>query len=160
MNNGWSVDIVEDILTAENLAYQVDTISDAKTGEELPVVRLGFDDAMIAIVCRPDGLIVDAIFKESLPDLAAPICLAIVNEWNLTQIMPVLSFEQNPSGDLSFRIHRRCSIVDPSRNQAGAYIMSSMEGIQRCHEWVRTQIGEAAQSPLLHDGAPHQAEEK
>ncbi len=78
---------------------------------------------------------------ENPPSTDAPTILAVVNEWNLTQIMPALHFVETTPGTLALIVHRELLTEGGvSRNQLGAFITSSIHNTLACFNWLEEQF--------------------
>ncbi|WJZ02787.1 YbjN domain-containing protein [Corynebacterium freiburgense] len=127
-----TLDRVAEIFQAENLEY---------VPEENGLLRSGFPNAAIGLVIENDYLLFDAAWRGEPTADTAPHMLAAVNEWNLTQIMPSLSFSEITEGTLSLRAHRGLYIGHgATKNQIGAFVMSAIEHTLSCFQWLETQF--------------------
>ncbi|MDO4686363.1 MAG: YbjN domain-containing protein [Corynebacterium sp.] len=127
-----TLDRVAEIFQAENLEY---------VPEEHGLLRTGFPNAAVGVVMEGDYLLFDASWRGTPAADSAPHVLAAVNEWNLTQIMPSLSFSEIQQGTLNLRAHRAMYIGHgATRNQIGAFIMSTIENTLACFNWLEKQF--------------------
>lgn len=127
-----TLDRVAEIFQAENLEY---------IPEEEGLLRTGFPNAAVSLVIEGDYLLFDAAWRGTPPSGDAPIILGAVNEWNLTQMMPSLSFSEITEGSLNLRAHRGLYIGHgATRNQIGAFVMSAIENTRSCFHWLETQF--------------------
>ena len=107
------------------------------------VVRTGFINAAIALSFDRGHLICDSMWRGEVPKSEAPRVLGAVNEWNQTQYMPTLRFFENSAGEghLTISAHRQLNVEHGlSRNQIGAFVMSSLDGVLRAYEWIEGQF--------------------
>ncbi|KQB85503.1 YbjN domain-containing protein [Corynebacterium oculi] len=128
---------VVDILEAENLDYRLQQ-------DPTPMVRTGFINAAVSFAIEGDYLLCDSMWRGQVDAQRAATALAAVNEWNLTQLTPTLRFFESTPGTLAFSACRRLHIAQGlSRNQAGAFVMSTLDSIVACFQWLEAQFPEA-----------------
>lgn len=127
---------IVDILEAENLAYRLQ--------EEPAMVRTGFRNAAISFALEGEYLVCDSMWRGQVDSQRAATALAAANEWNLTQLAPTLRFFEGSPGALTFSACRRLHVAQGlSRNQAGAFVMSTLDAIVACFQWLEAQFPEA-----------------
>ena len=134
---------VAELLDAEGLQHRLESAPAAAGEEPSAVVRTGFINAAIALSIDNDHLICDSMWRGEVPKSEAPRVLGAVNEWNQTQYMPALRFFENSAGEghLTISAHRQINVEHGlSRNQIGAFVMSSLDGVLRAYEWVEGQF--------------------
>ncbi|WPF65160.1 MULTISPECIES: YbjN domain-containing protein [unclassified Corynebacterium] len=128
---------VVDILEAENLDYRLQQ-------DPAPMVRTGFTNAAVSFAIEGDYLLCDSMWRGQVDAQRAATALAAVNEWNLTQLAPTLRFFESAPGTLAFSACRRLHIAHGlSRNQTGAFVMSTLDSIVACFQWLEAQFPEA-----------------
>ncbi|MEZ2189085.1 YbjN domain-containing protein [Corynebacterium sp. CCM 9204] len=128
------LDRVAEILDGEGLKW-------LREEESPDVLRTGFPNAAFGFFIRDDKILADAMWRATPPRERAPELLAAVNEWNLTQITPILHFSETPDGALSIYAHRRLLAGHgATRNQIGAFTMSTLELTVNCFNWLGTQF--------------------
>lgn len=136
---------VAEMLQSEGLQYRLESAPIEPGQEPSTIVRTGFANAAIAFIVDGDNLVVDSMWRGEITKTEAPRILSIINEWNQTQYMPTLRFFENSQGEghLTISAYRQINIVEGlSRNQTGAFIMSSLDGVLRAFEWVGKQLPE------------------
>ena len=129
-----NLDRVTEILDSQDLKWLWD--------EDSPdILRTGFPNSAFAFFIREDKILADAVWRATPPRERAPEILAAVNEWNLTQITPILHFSESPDGTLSLHAHRRLLAGEgATRNQVGAFTMSTLELTVNCFNWLGSQF--------------------
>lgn len=136
---------VAELLDAEGLQYRLESAPVGSGDQSATVVRTGFINAAIALSLDHDHLICDSMWRGELPKEQAPKVLGVVNEWNQTQYMPTLRFFESSVGEghLTISAHRQINVEHGmSRNQIGAFVMSSLDGVLRAYEWIEGQFPE------------------
>lgn len=143
-----------DILEAENLDYRLQQ-------DPAPMVRTGFINAAVSFALEGDYLLCDSMWRGQVEAHRAATALAAVNEWNLTQLAPTLRFFESTPGTLAFSAYRRLHTAHGlSRNQAGAFVMSTLDAIAACFQWLEAQFPEAITWENIHDQhADHHSDE-
>jgi hypothetical protein len=134
---------VAELLDAEGLQHRLESAPVGPGDEPATIVRTGFINAAIALSIDNDHLICDSMWRGEVPTTEAPRVLGAVNEWNQTQYMPTLRFFENSSGEghLTISALRQINVEHGlSRNQIGAFVMSSLDGVLRAFEWVEGQF--------------------
>ncbi|WP_156228229.1 YbjN domain-containing protein [Corynebacterium comes] len=134
---------VAELLDAEGLQYRLESAPTSSSEQPDTIVRTGFINAAIALSFDRDHLICDSMWRGEVPKSEAPRVLGAVNEWNQTQYMPTLRFFENSAGEghLTISAHRQINVEHGlSRNQIGAFVMSSLDGILRSYEWIEGQF--------------------
>ncbi|KQB85838.1 YbjN domain-containing protein [Corynebacterium lowii] len=145
---------VVDILEAENLDYRLHE-------DPAPMVRTGFYNAAISFAIEGDYLLCDSMWRGQVDSQRAATALTAVNEWNLTQLTPTLRFFESAPGQLTFSACRRLHIAQGlSRNQTGAFVMSTLDAIVACYQWIEAQFPEAITWEDPHAADSHAAEEE
>ncbi|WP_311775544.1 YbjN domain-containing protein [Corynebacterium testudinoris] len=136
---------LSELLTEEGLQHRLEAAPAAADEATTVVVRTGFINAAIALSIDGDYLVADSMWRGEVTKKDAPRLLAMVNEWNQTQYMPTLRFFESSAGlgHLTVSAHRQIFIGEGlSRNQIGAFVMSTLDGILRAYEWVEGQLPE------------------
>nr|WP_152821328.1 MULTISPECIES: YbjN domain-containing protein [unclassified Corynebacterium] len=137
-------------MEAEDLAYRLHQ-------DPTPVVRTGFHNAAVSFAIEGDYLLCDSIWRGEVDSNRAATALAASNEWNLTQLAPTLRFFESTPGVLAFSACRRLHIAQGlSRNQMGAFVMSTLDAIAACFQWLEAQFPEAVTWEDTHN---HEEEE-
>lgn len=127
-----TLDRVVEILEAEKLEY---------VREDNDLLRTGFPNAAIGVVIEGDHLLFDAAWRGAPPSADAPKVLGAMNEWNLTRVMPSVSFNEISEGTLNIRAHRALYVGHgATHNQIGAFIMSAIQTTLACFEWLETEF--------------------
>lgn len=131
----FSLEVVTRILDDENLNYRLEEHEGTK------VVRTGFINAAISFVELDGGLTMEAMWRGAPATEQASLILAAVNEWNLTQFAPTLRFFELQENTLAVNALRQITTsAGLSHNQAGAFIMSSLETTTTAFEWLEQQF--------------------
>ncbi|WP_245974850.1 YbjN domain-containing protein [Corynebacterium alimapuense] len=136
---------VAELLESEGLQYRLESAPVTDGDQPVTVVRTGFINAAIAFTVDGPSLVCESMWRGEVPKSEAPKLLGLVNEWNQTQYMPTLRFFESAAGQghLTVSAHRQTYVVEGlSRNQIGAFIMSSLDGVLRAYEWVEKQLPE------------------
>ena len=134
---------VSDILEAEGLQYRLESAPIPSAEEPATVVRTGFSNAAIAFSVDGDHLVCDSLWRGQVPTTDAPRLLGIANEWNQTQFTPTLRFFEASNGGLAVSAHRQINTAEGlSRNQIGAFVMSTFDTVVASFQWVENQLPE------------------
>lgn len=145
---------IAELLDAEGLQHRLESAPVAAGETPTTIVRTGFINTAIAISIDGDQLVCDSMWRGEAPKDEAPKVLGLVNEWNQTQYMPTLRFFENSAGagHLTISALRQIDIEHGlSRNQIGAFIMSTLDGVLRAYEWVEAQLPELVTWEEKHD---------
>ncbi|MGP6173090.1 YbjN domain-containing protein [Corynebacterium sp. A21] len=142
---------VAEILENENLQYRLEE-APGPDGDTQTIVRTGFVNVAISFAVDKDHLIFDSMWRGTpTPEIAAKV-VAVVNEWNLTQFTPTLRFFESKSGTLVLSASRQANATaGMSRNQIGAFVMSTLDAINNCVQWVENQFPELVTWEEKHD---------
>lgn len=134
---------IAEILEAENLQYRLESTPVPSTEDPTTVVRTGFSNAAIAFSVDGAHLVCDSMWRGQVPTTDAPKLLGIANEWNQTQFTPTLRFFEAAGGGLAVSSHRQINVTEGlSRNQIGAFIMSTLDAVLGSFQWVEKQLPE------------------
>lgn len=132
---------VAEILEAEDLQYRLEDAPVPGSRDTQVMVRTGFINVAISFAVDGDHLTFDSMWRGGPTAEQAPQVLAAVNEWNLSQFTPTLRFFEATSGKLALSAHRQINIAyGMSRNQIGAFVMSSLDAVNGCFGWLETQF--------------------
>ena len=134
-----------ELLEAEGLQYRLESAPVPDGEASTVVVRTGFINAAIAFSLDGDRLICDSMWRGEVTKADAPKVLGIVSEWNQSQYMPTLRFFESSVGEghLTISAHRQVNTAEGlSRNQIGAFVMSTLDGVLRAYDWVEKQLPE------------------
>ena len=125
-----TVERLADIFDEQGLQYRIE-------GE---IFRTGFSNAAIAMQVREKTLIVDSVWRGQVPVSEGPKLLGLVNQWNGEHYAPTLRFLESGETALAVSAVRELHIVHgASRNQLGAFIMSSLNSILESFHWMEEQ---------------------
>ena len=128
-----TIDRVAEIFTNEDLQYRI--------GDEPNILLSGFPNTAVALIIDGNTLKFEGRWRGEPPSTDAPTILAVVNEWNLTQIMPALHFVETTPGTLALIVHRELLTEGGvSHNQLGAFITSSIHNTLACFNWLEEQF--------------------
>ncbi len=131
----FSLTSVTRILDDEDLAYRLEE------HDGTAVVRTGFVNAAISFVEVDGALTMEAMWRGAPSTEQAALVLTATNEWNLTQFAPTLRFFELNEGTLAINgLRQIVTSAGLSHNQAGAFIMSSLEATTSCFEWLEQQF--------------------
>lgn len=132
---------VAEILDSENLKYRLEEVPAREGGEPSLMVRTGFINVAISFAVDEKHLTFDSMWRGAPTTEQASEVLAAVNEWNLTQFTPTLRFFEAATGALVLSAHRQTNITHGfSRNQIGAFVMSTLDAAANCFQWVESQF--------------------
>ena len=145
---------VAELLDAEGLQHRLESAPVGAGEQPATIVRTGFINTAIAISIDGDQLVCDSMWRGEVPKDEAPRVLGLVNEWNQSQYMPTLRFFENSAGGghLTVSAMRQVNVEHGlSRNQIGAFIMSTFDGVLRAYEWVEGQLPQLVTWEDQHD---------
>lgn len=127
---------VAEIFNAEGLKYRIEE-PDLGDGEATRLLRTGFSNAAIALQVRNDTLVCDSVWRGNIPATEGPQLLAAINEWNSKNFAPTLRFFESGVSELAVSAVRELNVTEgASRNQIGAFIMSTLDSILQSFAWV------------------------
>lgn len=133
----FNLDMVVTILQDEKLDYRIEEVSDST------VIRTGFINAAISFINVDGTLTIEAMWRGAPSTDKAAAVLAATNEWNLTQFAPTLRFFELDEGTLAINALRNITTSQGlSHNQVGSFVMSSIDAIVHCFEWLEEQFPE------------------
>ena len=142
---------VAEIFEAEGLAYRIEPQPAGTDGEEVEILRTGFSNTAIAMQVRDDIFIIDSLWRAAVPRSEGPRILATVNAWNEQQFAPTLRFfEQEEQLVVSAVREIHCGL-GLSRNQLGAFLMSTLDAIVQSLAWLEQQYPELVTWENHHD---------
>ena len=136
---------ISELLDAESLQHRLESAPVAAGEEPTTLVRTGFLNTAIAISIDGDQLVCDSMWRGEVPKDDAPKVLGLCNAWNQSNFMPTLRFFENSAGTghLTVSAHRQVDITHGmSRNQIGAFVMSTFDGLLRAYEFIEGQFPE------------------
>lgn len=111
---------LEEILVMEGIEFATDD----------NVLRTGLGNCAIAVTIDGDYLICDSLWRGEMPGQRGAELIVVANQWNSTRPGPVLRILERGGGILMASAYRRQRITEGlSRNQLGAFLMSSIEAI-------------------------------
>lgn len=132
---------VAEILEAENLQYRLEDVPTPDGKDTQVMVRTGFINVAISFAVDGDHLTFDSMWRGTPASPQAPKVLAAVNEWNLGQFTPTLRFFESSSGQLAVSAQRQINVTHGmSRNQIGAFVMSTLDAVNGCFQWLEKQF--------------------
>lgn len=126
------------ILDSENLQYRIES-HDA--GEEsVTVLRTGFSNTAIFMQLRGETLIIDSIWRGVVPKSEGPKVLQLTNQWNTENYTPTLRFLESGNEGLAVSAVREVHVAKGmSRNQIGAFTMSTLDAIMQAYTYIESQ---------------------
>lgn len=133
---------VAEIFDAENLQYRIEEqpVSEEETAR---ILRTGFSNAAIAFQLRDDTLTADSVWRGTLPASEGPKLLSVINSWNQQSFAPTLRFFEGPDNTLAVSGVRELNTShDASRNQLGAFVMSTLDAILQSFNFLEEQYPE------------------
>ncbi|WJY89822.1 YbjN domain-containing protein [Corynebacterium confusum] len=133
---------VAEIFDAEKLQYRMENqpVSDEET---IDILRTGFSNAAIAMQVRENTLILDSVWRGDVPASEGPKVLAQLNQWNTEHFAPTLRFFETGEGSLAVSAVRELNISQGlSRNQVGAFVMSTLDAVVQSFTWLEQQYPE------------------
>ena len=136
---------ISELLDAEGLQHRLESAPVAAGESPATIVRTGFLNTAIAISIDGDQLVCDSMWRGEIPKDDAPKVLGLCNSWNQAHFMPTMRFFENSAGTghLTASAHRQVDITHGlSRNQIGAFLMSTFDGILRAYEFIEGQFPE------------------
>lgn len=142
---------VAEILEAEGLQYRMEE-APGPEGQTQMIVRTGFINVAISFAVDADHLIFDSMWRGTPAPEMAPKVVAAINEWNLTQFTPTLRFFETRGGVLAISASRQTNSTHGlSRNQIGAFVMSTLDAVNNCTQWLEGQFPELVTWEDQHD---------
>ena len=134
-----SLERIGDIFKAQNLDFRFEEQPVGK-GETVRILRTGFSNAAIAFQHRDNTLICDSIWRGDIPADKAPEVLATINQWNTNHFAPTLRFFEAAGKSLAISGFRELHVgAGVTRNQLGAFVMSSLNSILESFNWLEQQ---------------------
>lgn len=133
---------VGEIFDAEKLQYRMENqpVSDEET---IDILRTGFSNAAIAMQVRENTLILDSVWRGDVPAAEGPKVLTQLNQWNTEHFAPTLRFFETGEGSLAVSAVRELNISQGlSRNQIGAFVMSTLDAVVQSFTWLEQQYPE------------------
>ncbi|MGD7001191.1 YbjN domain-containing protein [Corynebacterium halotolerans] len=134
---------VAEILESENLQYRLEDVPAPDGRQSQVMVRTGFVNVAISFAVDEEHLTFDSMWRGTPVAEQAPKLLAAVNEWNLSQFTPTLRFFEATTGKLALSAQRQINTTyGMSRNQIGAFVMSTLDAVNSCFQWVESEFPE------------------
>lgn len=126
---------IGEIFTSENLEYRIEEQPVSET-ETATILRTGFSNTAIAMQIRDNVLVMDSVWRGTLPTSEGPQVLSLVNEWNTDHFAPTMRFFESADG-LAISAVRELNVAEGvSRNQIGAFVMHTLDSILQAYAWV------------------------
>lgn len=112
---------------------------------EEDILRSGFVNCAIVCALDDDYLIVESIWRGTVPQEMASHLLLAINEHNQTHFAPTLRFFENETGDdqpsLAVSAIRTIDVTNGlSSNQLGAFIVTSIESALQAFDFLETSF--------------------
>ncbi|MFR9885815.1 YbjN domain-containing protein [Corynebacterium striatum] len=130
---------VAEIFDSENLEYRIEDqpVSEDQT---VQLLRTGFSNTAIALQLRGNTLTADSVWRGTVPASEGPNLLMLINQWNQTHFAPTFRFFEGPENTLAVSGVRELDITHgASRNQLGAFVMSTLDAILQSFAWMEEQ---------------------
>lgn len=136
-----TLDRVAEILQLEGLEYEEDV---SGTGEDArTTLRTGYANSAIAFTLDEGKLVCDSLWRGIVALNDGASLMATVNQWNQSQFTPVLRFFEQQGSHLVVSAYRQVGVQHGlSRNQLGAFVLSSIETINESFAYVEEQFPE------------------
>ena len=127
---------IAEIFESEGLEYRMEE-QQTETQGTVKLLRTGFSNAAIAFQLVGSSLIVDSVWRGSVPSSEAPNLLMHINSWNQDHFTPTFRFFEAPDNALAVSGARELDTTHgASRNQLGAFVMSTLDAILQSFEWI------------------------
>ncbi|MDY3127936.1 MAG: YbjN domain-containing protein [Corynebacterium sp.] len=134
-----TLDRLGDILSAENLAYRIDSMDDS-IADDGRVLRTGFSNAMITFHIHNNNLFVDAMWRGQFSPEQGTDVLFLTNQWNAENFNPTLRFFETQNQQLAIAASRLMDIsCGASRNQLGSFATTTFDAILTAFNFVETK---------------------
>ncbi|MDO5031508.1 YbjN domain-containing protein [Corynebacterium sp.] len=134
---------IAEIFDMQGLEYRLEEQTVGETEGEAQTVRMlrsGFSNAAIAMQLSGDSLTVDSVWRGSIPTSEGPTLLMVINQWNQDHFAPTFRFFEGPEQTLAVSGVRQLNVAHgASRNQIGAFVMSTLDAILQSFAWVEQQ---------------------
>lgn len=132
-----TIDRVAEILVTDGIEYETEDVSGRA------VLRTGFNNSAIALTIDDDALVCDSLWRGHVGLNDGAALMAVVNNWNQSQISPVLRFFEQSGQSLVVSAYRRIGVSEGlSRNQLGAFVLSSLNAVNEAFAAVEKQFPE------------------
>ena len=130
---------IAEIFDSEKLEYRIEE-QQVKDDKTVTLLRTGFSNAAIAFQLIDNRLIVDSVWRGSVPSSEAPALLMHINAWNQDHFTPTFRFFEAPDNALAVSGARELDVTHgASRNQVGAFVMSTLDAILQSFAWIEQQ---------------------
>ncbi|MHB2251554.1 YbjN domain-containing protein [Corynebacterium aurimucosum] len=130
---------IAEIFESENLEYRIEK-QKTQDGQTVNLLRTGFSNAAIAFQLVGSSLIVDSVWRGSVPASEGPALLMHINAWNQDHFTPTFRFFEAPDNALAVSGARDLDVTHgASRNQLGAFVMSTLDAVLQSFEWIEQQ---------------------
>ncbi|WP_459587029.1 YbjN domain-containing protein [Corynebacterium camporealensis] len=130
---------IGEIFESENLEFRIE---DQQVSEEetVRILRTGFSNTAIAMQVREKTLVVDSVWRGNVPASEGPALLMTLNQWNQQHFAPTLRFFESQDQVLAVSGVREMNFAHgASRNQIGAFIMSTLDSILQSFAYIEEQ---------------------
>lgn len=127
---------VAEIFDEQQLQYRLETRKD-QNGNDAEILRSGFSNVAIAMQLRGDVLIIDSVWRGSVPASEGPRLLMVCNQWNAENFAPTLRFFEQSEKALAVSAVREMRVAEGmTRNQLGAFVMSTLDSVLQSLAWI------------------------
>lgn len=134
-----TLDRIAEIFSLEGMEYEIE--SDSDSGRE--TLRTGYANSAIAFTLDDGKLVCDSLWRGIVAVSDGASLVATVNQWNQAQFTPVLRFFEQQGTNLVVSAYRQVGVAHGlSRNQLGAFVLSSVEAINEAFAFVEKQFPE------------------
>lgn len=132
---------VSEILVTDGIEFDTEDVSDPRG--ERTIIRTGFNNSAVAFTIDGDVLVCDSLWRGQVGLSDGAALMAAVNTWNQTQIAPVLRFFEQEKSHLVVSAYRHIHVgAGLSRNQLGAFVLSSLNAVNDAYAAVEKQFPE------------------
>lgn len=136
-----TVERVAEILVTDGIEFETEHLDDQRGARE--VIRTGFNNSAIAFTLDDGALVCDSLWRGQVGMADGAALMAAVNNWNQTQIAPVLRFFEQQESHLVVSAYRRIGITEGlSRNQLGSFVLSSLNAVNDAFAALEKQFPE------------------
>ena len=132
---------IAEIFDQQGLQYHTEE-HQHEDGSTVEVFRSGFANTAIAMQVREDTLIIDSIWRGQVPVSEGPTILTHINQWNAEHFAPTLRFYEGGADEKALVVSavRELTVSEGvSRNQLGAFVMSSLNSILDAWTFIESQ---------------------
>lgn len=130
---------IAEIFDSEKLEYRIEEqlVSEEKT---VKILRTGFSNAAIAFQLRENAITADSVWRGTIPASEGPNLLMQINQWNQNHFAPTFRFFEGSENTLAVSGVRVLDTTHgASRNQLGAFVMSTLDAILQSFAWIEQQ---------------------